>query len=105
MVYTSSGNMPYVQFESVGDFIPEPRCSTFAVGLQTEGSKMGGASGPVGLWTKGLRVTGAPACAKYLSVCSVEILGSLDRLDRVDRVCLNRLRVILIGREAIPFYR
>ena len=32
--------MPYVQFESVIDFIPEPRCLKFAVGLQTEGSKM-----------------------------------------------------------------
>ena len=27
--------MPYVQFESVGDFIPEPRCSKFAVGFTT----------------------------------------------------------------------
>ena len=27
--------MSYVQFQSVGDFIPEPRCSKFAVGLQT----------------------------------------------------------------------
>ena len=34
--------MPYVQFESVNDFIPEPRCSKFAVGLQTEGRKIGG---------------------------------------------------------------
>ena len=33
--------MPYVQFESVVDFILEPRCSKFAVGLQAEGSKMG----------------------------------------------------------------
>ena len=33
--------MPYVQFESVGDFIPEPRCSKFAVELQTEGRKRG----------------------------------------------------------------
>ena len=41
MVYTSSGNMPYVQFESVGDFIPEPRCTKFAVGLQTSVNKMG----------------------------------------------------------------
>ena len=39
--YTGSGNMPYVQFESVGDFIPKPRCSKFAMGLQTEGRKMG----------------------------------------------------------------
>ena len=60
--------MPYVQFESVGDFIPEPRCSKFAVGLQTRGSKMGGARGPVGLRTKGPRVMGDPTCAKYSSV-------------------------------------
>ena len=33
--------MPYVQFEFVGDFIPEPRCSKVVVGLQTSGSKMG----------------------------------------------------------------
>ena len=38
-VYTGSGNMPYVQFESVGDFIPEPRCSKFVVGLQNEKKK------------------------------------------------------------------
>ena len=42
-VYTGSDNVPYVQFELAGDFIPEPRCSKFTVGLQTEGSKMGGA--------------------------------------------------------------
>ena len=63
--------MPYVQFESVGDFIPEPRCAEFVVGLQMEGSKMGGARGPVGLWTEGPRVTEAPTCAKYSRVCSV----------------------------------
>ena len=33
--------MPYIQFESVGDFIPKPKCSKFAVGLQTEGRKIG----------------------------------------------------------------
>ena len=57
--------MPYVQFELVDDFIPKPRCSKFALGLQTSGSKMGGVRGPVRLWTKGPRVTGAPTCAKY----------------------------------------
>ena len=62
--------MPYVQFKSVGDFIPEPRCSEFAVGLQTEGSKMWGVRGSVGLRSEGPRVTGAPTCAKYLCVCS-----------------------------------
>ena len=46
--YTSSGNVPYVQFESVGDFIPEPRCSKFAVGLQTRRRKIGCTRGPVG---------------------------------------------------------
>ena len=51
--------MSYVQFESVGDFIPEPRCSEFAVGLQIEGRKMGGTRGLVGLRSEGLRATGA----------------------------------------------
>ena len=41
MVYTASGNVPYVQFESVVDFIPEPRYSKFVVGLQTRRRKMG----------------------------------------------------------------
>ena len=71
MIYTGSGNMSYVQFESVGDFIPEPRCSKFAMGLQMEGSKMEGARGPVGLWSKGPRVMGAPLCAKCSSVRSL----------------------------------
>ena len=68
--YTSLGNMPYVQFGSVSDFIPEPRCSKFAVGLQTEGRKMEGTRGPVRLWSEGPRVMGAPLCAKCLSLCS-----------------------------------
>ena len=67
--------MPYVQFESVDDFIPELRCSKSAVGLQMEGSKMEGARGPVGLWSKGPRVMGAPLCAKCLNICCS--LGSL----------------------------
>ena len=62
--------MPYVQFESISDFIPEPRYSKFAVGLQTRMRKMGGTRGPVGLWSEGSRVTGAPLCATCLSVCS-----------------------------------
>ena len=53
---------PYVQFESVGDFILEPRWSKFVVGLQTEGRKMG---------VQGPRATGAPTCAKYSSECFV----------------------------------
>ena len=47
--YTGSGNVPYVQFELVGDFIPEPRCSKFAVGLQTNMNKKRDVEGPVGL--------------------------------------------------------
>ena len=61
--------MSYVQFESVGDFIPEPSCSKFALGLQTEGRKIGGTSGSVELWFEGLRLIGAPLCAKCSSVC------------------------------------
>ena len=38
--------MPYVQFESVGDFILEPRYSKFAVGLQTRRRKIEGTRGP-----------------------------------------------------------
>ena len=60
-----------VQFELIGDFIPEPRCSKFAVGLQMRGRKMGGARGLVGLRTEGPRVTGAPTCGKYSSKCYV----------------------------------
>ena len=56
--------MPNVQFESIDDFILEPRYSKFTVGLQTEGRKMGSIRGPVGLWSEGPRVTGAPLCAK-----------------------------------------
>ena len=63
--------MFHVQSKSVGDFIPKPRCSKFAMGLQTRGSKMGGIRGPVGLRTKGPRVMGAPTCAKCLNVCSI----------------------------------
>ena len=33
--------MSYVQFESVSDFIPEPRCLKLAVGLQARRRKMG----------------------------------------------------------------
>ena len=62
--------MPYIQLESIGDFIPEPRCSKFAVGLQTEGRKMRGTGGSVELWSEGPRVMGAPLCAKCSSVCS-----------------------------------
>ena len=57
MVYTGSGNVPYVQFESVG--VPELRYTKFAVGLQIGRRKMGGTRGLVGLRSEGPRVTGA----------------------------------------------
>ena len=41
MIYTGSDNVPYAQFQSVGDFIHEPRCSKFAVGLQTSRNEKG----------------------------------------------------------------
>ena len=90
--------MSYVQFESVDDFILEPRCSKFVVGLQTEERKMGGTRGPVGLWSKAPRVTGALLYAKCLSVCSrFEPSGSI--------VVCGELRGLSVGRERIPFYR
>ena len=76
--------MPYVQFESVGDIILEPRCSKFAVELQMEGRKMEGTRGPVELWSEGPRVTGASLCAKCLNICCS--LGSL--VVRIVCVCV-----------------
>ena len=52
-ILVGSGNGPYVQLRSVGDFIPEPRCSKFVVGLQTRRRKMGYRRGPVGSGWKG----------------------------------------------------
>ena len=53
MIYTGLGNVPYVQFGSISNFIPEPRCSKFAVGLQTRRRKMECTKGPVGSGRKG----------------------------------------------------
>ena len=39
--------MPYVQCGSVGDFIPEPRCSKSIAGLQMREREMGCPVGPV----------------------------------------------------------
>ena len=71
-------------------------------GVTNEREKDGGARGPVGLWTKGPRETGAPMYAKYLSVCSVGIVRTVGCSIRW---WLNHWRVILIGRERILFYR
>ena len=103
MVYTGAGNVPYVQFESVGDFIPKPRCSKFAVGLQSRRREMGGTRGPVGLCSEGPKATGAPLCAKCLSVCSrFEPSGS--PVVCVVQVVVNR-SLSLFRRERILFYR
>ena len=40
-VYTGSGNVPYIQSGSVGDSIPEPRCSKSIVGVQMRRRKKG----------------------------------------------------------------
>ena len=39
-------------------------------GVTNEKEKDGGTRASVGLWSEGLRVTGAPLCAKCLSMCS-----------------------------------
>ena len=39
-------------------------------GVTNEKEKGRGTRGPVGLWSEEPRVTGAPLCAKCLSVCS-----------------------------------
>ena len=71
MVYTGSVNVLYVQFESVSDFISEPRCSKFAMGLQTEGRKVGvqevrSDSGRKGReWREPRYVLSVRVCARY----------------------------------------
>ena len=65
-IYTSSDNVPYVQSGSVGDFIPEPRCSKSVVGLQTRERERWG------VWSvrsEGLRSIGAMLRTKCPSVC------------------------------------
>ena len=42
MIYTGSGNVPYIQSGSVDDFIPEPRCSKSVVRVQTRRRKKEG---------------------------------------------------------------
>ena len=66
---------------------PSPGARSLLWGYKREGIRWG-ARGPVGLWTEGPRETGAPTCAKYLSVCSVRIVGSSIRW------CLNRLSCV-----------
>ena len=91
MIYTGSGNVPYVQSRSVGDFIPEPRCSKSIVGVQTRRSKKG-----VYKRFGRLRPEGSRLELGGLAV------GSVD----VDLVSLVLKKSISPGwRERIPFYR
>ena len=47
-------------------------------GVKNKRKKDGGTGGPVGLWSEGPKATGAPLCAKCLSVCSrFELSGSV----------------------------
>ena len=41
MIYTGSGNVPYVQFGSVGDFVPEPGARSLQWGYKREGERWG----------------------------------------------------------------
>jgi len=97
-VYTGSGNVPYVQFKSVGDFIPEPRCSKFAVWLQTRRRKMGvqEVRSDTGLkgreWRELRYVLSVWTYARGLNL--VVLL-----------LCMSELRDLSVGRERILFYR
>ena len=83
--------MPYVQFESVGDFIPEPRCLKSVVGVQTRRRKKG-----VHKRFSRLRPEGSR------SELGGPVVGSVD----VDLVSLGLKKSISPGwREHIPFYR
>ena len=83
--------MPYVQSGSVGDFIPEPRCSKSVVGFQTRRRKEGVYKRFGWLRLEGLRSKlGGPA------------VGSVD----VDLVGLSLKKSIPPRwRKRIPFYR
>ena len=85
------GNMPYVESGSVGDFIPEPRCSKSVVGVQTRRRKKG-----VHKRFSRLRPEGSR------SELGGPVVGSVD----VDLVSLSMKKLISPRwRERIPFYR
>ena len=76
---------------SVGDFIPEPRCSKSVVGVQMRRRKKG-----VYKWFSQLRPEGSRSELGGLAVGSVDI----------DLVSLSLKKSISSGwRERIPFYR
>ena len=83
--------MPYVQSGSVGDFISEPRCSKYVVGVQTRRRKKGVYKRFGGLRPEGSR-----------SELGGPVVESVD----VDLVSLGLKKSISLGwREHIPFYR
>ena len=83
--------MPYVQSGSVGDFIPETRCSKSVVGLQMRRRKEGGYKR-----FSRLRLEGS------WSELGGPVVGSVD----VNLVSLNLKKLISpCRREHIPFYR
>ena len=105
-VYTGSDNVPYVQFESVDDFIPEPKCSKFAVGLQTRMRKMGCTRGPVGSSRKGrerqelLYELSVQACAWGPNMAVLWLWAS--ELDRSGLTCMNLNQLPLLWETAHP---
>ena len=49
MIYTGSGNVPYVQFGLVGDFIPELDAQSLWWGYKQEGERWGVREARLGL--------------------------------------------------------
>ena len=95
-----SGNVPYVQFQSVDDFIPEPKCSKFAVGLQTRRREIGvqevqSDSGQRDQERRELRyVLSVRACARGLNL--VVLLLCTSELDRSNEsTCWERAHPLL----------
>ena len=80
--------MPYVQSGSVGDFVPEPRCSKSVVGVQTRMKK--------GVYKRFGRLR--PEGSR--SELGGPVVGSVD----VDLVRLGLKKLISpVGRSASPF--
>ena len=93
--------MPYVQSGSVGDFVPEPRCSKSVVGLQTRRGKEG-----VYKRFGWLRPEGLRSKLGGTAVVRVWCRSSESELEEVDLVSLSLKKSISFGwRERIPFYR
>ena len=70
------------------------------MGLQTEGRKMGGTRGPVGLWSEQPRVMGTLLCAKCSNVCSRSEPGGSVVVCSFD---VSELISSLLGESASPF--